>query len=278
MKAVISLVSFSVVAVVAIGAFALVNYDDVTSIQSRPVTGENDSRDGADTASMDPESTLSVEADSAPSNDPADQSHDSEPINTQNFREAHGYYASGSSDVNEKHPYELYDVQTLEQLADNNDSLAQLVLADQISVEDPERADELYMESAVNGKTAALVNMAASRLLLVPGGTGFGFPLTSNSGRISDSYVEVLKYYVAAENMGDSVAGELLRSHIDALGLVNSTESLQRVCEAGNALIDRIEEKQREKWGSPRHVDPIVLSDEAPTAVCGHQLVDLTLG
>lgn len=166
------------------------------------------------------------------------------------LREEHGYYASGSSDIDSMHPYELYDLATLEELAAQDDGLAQLVLADKLVVTDPERADHLYWQAAVNGKTAALTNLAASHLVLVPGGSGFGFDLTSSDGEVSAEYARVLANYAAAEDLGDPIATEMLKTHVDEAAFRNSAESLIRICEAGLALADEIRAERLRKWGS----------------------------
>jgi hypothetical protein len=192
----------------------------------------------------------------------------SDPIDIQQLREARGYYSSGSSDINKMHPYELYDMETLEQLAANDDGLAQLVLADKISIDDPVRADRLYLDAAVNGKTAALVNLASSRLVAVPGGTDWGFLPTTSTGEISDEYIDVLKFYVAAEDSGDVVASEILQSHIDALGIEITEMSLGRLCEAGRELADLIRTEQLVKWGESKKAKTPITSYETPGAVC----------
>ncbi len=215
--------------------------------------------------------TESKEIEQAQSNaDTPIESMSAEPIDVQEFREAHGYYASGSSDISQMHPYELYDLKTLEQLAANDDGLAQLVLADRVFVDDPERADRLYLDAAVNGKTAALVNLASSRLVVVPGGTGWGFPLSTSTGEISQEYVDVLKFYVAAEASGDVLASSMLQDHIDAINPKITNSSLKLLCEAGAEVSDLIKAKQREKWGRLGRVDAPITSYEAPKAVCAN--------
>lgn len=191
-----------------------------------------------------------------------------EPLDIQQFRAVRGYYASGSSDISQMHPYELYDLETLEQLVANDDGLAQLVLADKIAIDDPKRADELYLAAAVNGKSAALVNLASSRLVAVPGGTDWGFPLTTSSGQISDEYIDVLKFYVAAEATGDVIATEVLTSHIEAMGAEITESDLERLCQAGRELADQIRAEQIKKWGASKEIATPISSQETLAAVC----------
>ena len=196
-----------------------------------------------------------------------------EPNDVRAFRDARGYYASGSTEIGEMHPYELYDLETLEQLANNDDGLAQLVLADRISIDEPYRADKLYLNAAVNGKSAALVNMASSRLVSAPGGTDWGFPLTTSVGELSDEYIDVLKFFVAAEETGDFVASEMLHGHLDAVDSDSgvSRTSLVRLCESGRELADQIIAERVKKWGDSNDVQTPITSQETPGAVCSNK-------
>lgn len=186
------------------------------------------------------------------------------------IREQHGYYASGSSDIDSMHPYELYDVETLDKLADQDDGMAQIVLADKLVATDPDRADILYWQAAVNGKTAALVNTAASYLVMVPGGTGYGFDLTSNNGEVSTEYANVLAYYAAAEDLGDPVATELLKTHLDESEFRGSAASIVRICEAGLALADEIRAERVSKWGGETPPSTTANIVETQDAICSN--------
>lgn len=194
---------------------------------------------------------------------------DSEPIDIHQYRERHGYYASGSSSIDEMHPYELYDLETLEQLAANGDGLAQLVLGDKVVVMNPDRADSLYWQSVVNGQTAALVNIAASNMVLVPGATDFGFHFVDGDGEISTDYARILGYYAAVEDLGDFIATDILRSHIEESEFSGSTMSIIRICEAGLELADRIKDERRDKWGEVILEEPLIISFDPPLSVCG---------
>ena len=185
-------------------------------------------------------------------------------------RERHGYYASGSGDINSKHPYELYDVETLAQLADQDDGMAQIVLADKLVATDPERADALYWQAAINGKTAALVNVAASHLVLVPGGTGFGFEPETDDGEVSSEYADVLAYYAAAEDLGDPVATELLRAHMDDSQFSDSADSIIRICEEGLAIADKIRAERITKWGNEEPQSSAAPELDSQEAICSN--------
>lgn len=162
---------------------------------------------------------------------------------------AHGYYLTDLNDDGAQHPYVGYDIQTLSALAENGDGLAKLILADRISHREPNRADVLYLEAAALGKTAALTNLAASHLLILPGSDGFGIPFTDESGNVSEQYAEVLRYYAAAEMMGDFVASELLRGALEVHRLLDSEASINIVCQMGKAIREALLHERDTKWG-----------------------------
>ena len=62
-----------------------------------------------------------------------------EPVDVRQWRMSHGYYGSGSNDPGAKHPYEYYDLETLEQLALNDDGLAQFNDGDETCIFDRAR-------------------------------------------------------------------------------------------------------------------------------------------
>lgn len=172
-----------------------------------------------------------------------------EPLDVRAFREARGYYGSGGNDIGAKHPYEYMDDEALQALADQQDGLAQLILADRLSNSDIEKAMPMYLEAAVNGKTAALVNMASSRLVRQNNPQGFGFELTNESGRISDEYLEILRYYAAAEMLGDFVGTEMLNDHILVNDLTRYPDNLARICALGLEVKNNIETVRTSRWG-----------------------------
>jgi hypothetical protein len=271
MKATIAL---SVIAVFGVATYIFwIKADSSTSeiaTVSSEVALENLSPivDEHDTSSSTTSDEMDGVIDSLSNSEIKDADSNLEPIDVQAYREQRGYYASGSSSIDEMHPYELYDLDTLAQLAETDDGLAQLVLADKLIATDPDRADSLYMQAAINGRTAALVNMASSHLVLVPGSTGYGFPIASETGVITDKFVDVLKYYVAAEDLGDVIATDLLRSHIDESQFGNLPESLIRVCESGLALADQIRKERQLKWGSSQKPNTQIVSFDTPPVVC----------
>lgn len=59
------------------------------------------------------------------------------------IREQHGYYASGSSDIDSMHPYELYDVETL-----RNGAIQNMRLIDSTAGIDPRRTLALSLLTA----------------------------------------------------------------------------------------------------------------------------------
>lgn len=194
-----------------------------------------------------------------------------EPADIRAFRDARGYYGSGGNDIGAKHPYEYLDDETLQGLADQQDGLAQLVLADRISNSDIETAMPLYLEAAVNGKTAALINAASSQLVVENGKTGFAFELTDEEGLISDEYAEILQYYAAAEALGDFVGSEMLMEHISAANFGDDSENISRICSDGIVLARNIENIRYTRWGERSDDDVAIESLQVPQSICGHR-------
>ena len=102
------------------------------------------------------------------------QSTNLEPIDIREWRMSHGYYRSDSNDSGSKHPYEYYNIETLEKLAQNGDGLAQIMLGEKLafSAEHQERSRELYWQAATNGFTAGLSNTATDSMVLKAGSPG----------------------------------------------------------------------------------------------------------
>lgn len=196
------------------------------------------------------------------------QTPNQEPVDVIEFREARGYYVSGGNDVGAKHPYEFYDIATLESLASANDGLAQLILADKLYERDSERANSLYLSAAVNGKTAGLVNMASSRLQSRPGKQGFGFQLTDEHGAVTESYVDALQYYAAAELLGDFVGSELLAGHMSSGKLNSDPSNIARICAKGNEIANRIKSRREQQWGAAEQFETPTPSIQVPRGVC----------
>ena len=161
-----------------------------------------------------------------------------------------GHHDSGENGQIVKRPYEYYDESTLQKMADDGDGLAQLILAERLSFSDPKKADVLYIEAAINGKTAGLTSAAGDRLLIVPGQKGYGFPTADAGGSVSDEYLEVLRFYAAAEYLGDFVGTELLASHLETADLRQSQDSVRRICSSGEELANAIITERNRRWGT----------------------------
>lgn len=179
-----------------------------------------------------------------------------------------GYHSSGENGQIAKRPYEYYDQSTLEKLADEGDGLAQLILAERLSFSDPKQADVLYIEAAINGKTAGLTSAAGDRLLIVPGQKGYGFPVTDAAGSVSEEYLEVLQFYAAAEYLDDFVATEMLASHLETAKLRNSPESIRRICSSGEEIANAIISERNRRWGSADNSIVPIDWAETPDPIC----------
>lgn len=190
------------------------------------------------------------------------------PLSALTWAADRGYHSSSESGLMAKRPYEYYDESTLQKMADDGDGLAQLILAERLSFSDPKKADALYIEAAINGKTAGLISAAGDRLLIVPGQKGFGFPVTGAGGSVSDEYLEVLRFYAAAEYLGDFVGTELLASHLDTGQLTNVSDSVRRICASGQELADAIISERIRRWGTPDKSEAPADWVEIPDPIC----------
>ncbi|MEE8118195.1 MAG: hypothetical protein V3T39_01425 [Gammaproteobacteria bacterium] len=193
-----------------------------------------------------------------------------EPIDIRKWRMSHGYYSSGLNDPGSKHPYEYYDIETLEQLALNDDGLAQLMLGMKLSfsTEHGDRARQLYWQAAVNGFTASLSFSATDRMLLRHGSTSFDFPIKNEDGDISDEFADRLKFLAAAEYLGDFVASQLLRAFLNSFELGDSGTSRTRICRLGLELANQIRTERIDKSGGSRWPADIEVSLEKPKPIC----------
>jgi len=194
-----------------------------------------------------------------------------EPLDIYEWRMSRGYYANGSNDAGAKHPYEYYDNETLEQQALNDDGLAQLMLGERLrfSTNQKERAEQFYRQAAINGFTAGLINTAADRMAIDLKSGSYDFPTIDEDDEISNEYAERLKYFAAAEYLGDFVGSVSLRMHLDPSGTGGSAASRKRVCQAGFELADQIEAERIRKFGEPTFdVDLEILSFEIPQRFC----------
>ncbi len=198
----------------------------------------------------------------------ANPDRDLEPLDVRTFRDVRGYYIEDTGVGGANHPYEHYDLDTLQRLVDQDDGTAQMVLADRINATDPDRADDLYLRSAVNGKTAGLVNLASNRLIVVPGGAGFGFPFATESGEISDDFAEILKFYAAAELLGDFIGTEMLQAHIESSGVGRNPANLKHICDLGLEIADLVKLERKRKWGESSKFDTPVNSVDVPQPLC----------
>ncbi len=198
------------------------------------------------------------------------QSTNLEPIDIREWRMSHGYYRSDSNDSGSKHPYEYYNIETLEKLAQNGDGLAQIMLGEKLafSAEHQERSRELYWQAAINGFTAGLSNTATDSMVLKAGSTSFDFPTNNEEGDISDEFVDRLKYLAAAEYLGDFVASQLLRDYLDSFGLGGSSASRNRICQSGLELSERIQTERFKKSGGSISPADSVVSLQMPEPYC----------
>ncbi len=179
-----------------------------------------------------------------------------------------GYHSSGEIGQITKRPFEYYDESTLQKMADDGDGLAQLILAERLSFSDPKKADALYIEAAINGKTAGLTSAAGDRLLIVPGQKGYGFPVTDAGGNVSDEYLEVLRFYAAAEYLGDFIGTELLASHLETADFGRSPDSVRRICSSGEELANAIVSERNRRWGSADNSAVPIDWAETPDPIC----------
>ncbi|MCH7893564.1 MAG: hypothetical protein IH907_03515 [Proteobacteria bacterium] len=195
-----------------------------------------------------------------------------EPVDVRQWRMSHGYYGSGSNDPGSKHPYEYYDTETLEQLALNDDGLAQLMMGMKLafSTEHGDRARQFYWQAAVNGFTAGLAFTATDRMLLRlgHGSTSFDFPIKNEEGDISDELADRLKFLAAAEYLGDFVASQMLRAFLDSFELGDSGASRTRICRLGLELANQIKAERIDKSGGLRWPADIEVSLEKPKPIC----------
>ena len=193
-----------------------------------------------------------------------------EPIDIRKWRMSHGYYSSGLNDPGSKHPYEYYDIETLEQLALNDDGLAQLMLGMKLSfsTEHGDRARQLYWQAAVNGFTASLLFSATDRMLLRHGSTSFDFPIKNEDGDISDELTDRLKFLAAAEYLGDFIASGTLRGFLDSFELDDSSASRTRICRLGLELANQIKAERIDKSGGSTWPADIEVSLEKPKPYC----------
>lgn len=193
-----------------------------------------------------------------------------EPIDIRKWRMSHGYYSSGLNGPGSKHPYEYYDMETLEQLALNDDGLAQLMLGMKLafSTEHGDRSRQLYWQAAVNGFTASLSFIATDRMVLRHGSTSFDFPIKNEDGDISDEFADRLKFLAAAEYLGDFVASHLLRTFLNVFELDASSASRTRICRLGLELSDQIKAERLDKSGGSRWPAEIEVSLDKPKPYC----------
>ena len=236
--------------------------------------------DGADIDS--PATSLAIEGDAgnasesdvivdfgAETNDRQEMTADSlEPLDVSAFREDRGYYMSGGNDAGSGHAYQYYDDTTLRGLAEQHDGLAQLVLADRISNEDLGGAVPLYLEATVNGKTAALINLASSQLVVNPGQRGFGFEMKTASGDISTEFAEILKYYAAAEYLGDFVGTTMLVDHLESAGLHEDATSVRTVCSMGQGVARNILSIRESRQIRSANQEIDISSVDIPNPIC----------
>ena len=193
-----------------------------------------------------------------------------EPIDLRKWQMSHGYYGSGLNDPGSKHPYEYYDLETLEQLALNDDGLAQLILGEKLafSTEHEDRSRQLYWQAAVNGFTAGLAFTATDSMLLRPGSTSVDFPTKNEDGEISDELTNRLKFLAAAEYLGDFIASHMLRTYSNVFELDDSGASRTRVCRLGLELSNQIKAERLDKSGGSRWPAEIEVSLEKPKPYC----------
>lgn len=189
-----------------------------------------------------------------------------EPLDVIRYRQARGYYMSGN-DIGAKHAYEYMDLESLEELANQEDGLAQLVLAHRLEVSNYQKSVAFYKKAAINGKTAALVNLASSQLVVRAGG-GFGFDIADERGQISERYADVLQYYAAAELLGDFVGTELLQQHLQAADFFDDDEALVKVCRKGQVIASHIRRARLAKWGVSEIESHQIESIDIPVPVC----------
>lgn len=190
------------------------------------------------------------------------------PVAALSWAAERGYHSAAQNGPAATRPYDHYDLLTLQKLADDGDGLAQLILAENLSFSDPKKADVFYMEAAINGKTAGLTYAAGDRLLIFSGQKGYGFSLADADGIVSKDYLEVLRFYAAAEYLGDFIGTELLASHLESADLRQLRESVRRICSSGQELAHAIIAERIRRWGS---VDTSVLAvewTETPDPIC----------
>ncbi len=192
------------------------------------------------------------------------------PIDVREWRMSHGYYLSGSNDPGAKHPYEYYDLETLEKLALNDDGLAQLMLGEKLafSTEHKDRSRQLYWQAAVNGFTVSLALTAMDNMVLRHGSTSFDFPIKNEAGDISDEFADRLKFLAAAEYLGDFVASQTLRDYLEWFELGDSSASRTRICRLGLELSNQIKAERIDKSGGSRWPADIEVSLEKPKPIC----------
>ncbi len=166
----------------------------------------------------------------------------SESLELFGWRMSRGYYKSGSNDSQAKHAYEYYDEDTLRKLANADDGLAQLILAERLAFtrDKKEEAHDLNWRAAVNGYTAGLTNIAGDGLVIRRGDQPYGFDVVGENGVISDEFADQLKYLSAAEYLGDFVASAMLRAHMEPSKFRNFGDSRARVCDMGSKLADQV--------------------------------------
>lgn len=193
-----------------------------------------------------------------------------EAIDVREWRMSHGYYLSGSNDPGAKHPYEYYDIETLEQLALNDDGLAQLMLGEKLAVspEHKDRARQLYWQAAVNGFTVSLTLTAMDSMVRKLGSTSFDFPIKNEAGDISDEFADRLKFLAAAEYLGDFAALQTLRDYLEWFELGDSSASRTRICRLGLELSNQIKAERIDKSGGSRWPADIEVSFEKPKPYC----------
>ncbi len=195
-----------------------------------------------------------------------------EPVDVRQWRMSHGYYGSGSNDPGSKHPYEYYDIETLEQLALNDDGLAQLMMGMKLafSTEHGDRARQFYWQAAVNGFTAGLAFTATDRMVLRlrHGSASFDFPIKNEEGDISDELADRLRFLAAAEYLGDFIASHMLRTFLDSFELGDSGASRTRICRLGLELANQIRTERIDKSGGSRWPADTAVSLEKPKPIC----------
>lgn len=193
-----------------------------------------------------------------------------EPIDIRKWRMSHGYYGGGSNDPGSKHPYEYYDIETLEQLALNDDGLAQLMLGQKLafSTEHKDRSRQLYWQAAVNGFTVSLTLTAMDSMVRKLGSTSFDFPIKNEAGGISDEFADRLKFLAAAEYLGDFVASQTLRDYLELFELGDSSASRTRICRLGLELSDQIKVERINKSGGSQWPADIEVSLDKPKPYC----------